>query len=64
MLSCKDVSILCSSGFTTVFGGPLVAAEGKMSESVSILCNVTNNPNPAKKVVSAIVAYYTHTIYF
>ena len=41
MLSCKDDSILCSSGLTTVFGGPLVAAEGKMSESASILCGIT-----------------------
>ena len=42
MHSCKDVSILRSSGLTTVFGGPLVAAEGKMSDSVSILSNMTN----------------------
>ena len=43
MHSCKDVSILRSSGLTTVFGGPLVAAEGKMSDSVSILSNMTNH---------------------
>lgn len=42
MHSCKDDNILRSSGLTTVFGGPLVAAEGKMSDSVSILSNVTN----------------------
>ena len=41
MQSCKDESILRNSGLTTVFGGPLVTVEGKTSESVSILCNVT-----------------------
>ena len=39
MLSCKDDSIFRNSGLITVFGGPLVAAEGKMSDSVSTLCN-------------------------